>query len=162
MRFNILAIFAAALLYALANAAPLSPSFHTFSTVGQAVVCLYRGGNAKTPINKMREQDWKIKDGHVHPSDDKGLSTNMDPKNLGPSLSSWTTLKITHNSRPSMMGWQRVMLFWHTMVHLLLSIMCTRQYKISLGSMKAKSSEYCGKCITFGLEKRLTIISICH
>lgn len=84
MRFNLLAIFTAALLYALTNASPLplkpSMSLRTVANVAR----LYRGGNAKTPVPKMREQDWNIKDGHVHPSDNKGLSTNTNPKNLGP------------------------------------------------------------------------------
>jgi hypothetical protein len=88
MRFNIFAIFAAALLYALTNASPLplrpSVSLRTVAAAAQAAVRLYRNGNAGTPVNKMRAQDWNMKDGHVHPSDDKGLSLNTDPKNLGP------------------------------------------------------------------------------
>jgi hypothetical protein len=115
MRFNIVAIFAAALLYALTNASPLparpsfrtvaiaaqaavrfskiganaktpvnKPSVGTSATVPKAAVLLYRNGNTQTPVSKMRTQDWNMKDGHVHPSDKKGLSTNTNPKNLGP------------------------------------------------------------------------------
>jgi hypothetical protein len=39
-------------------------------------------GNTKTPVPTMREPDWEMRNGHVHPSDEKGLSTNTDPKKL--------------------------------------------------------------------------------
>jgi hypothetical protein len=101
MRFNILAIFAAAILYALTNASPLPqrPTLRKFATVAKAGLHLYRGGNAKTPVAKMREQDWKMKDGHVHPSDKKGLSTNTDPKNLGPGHK-WSLLAAHVKNHP--------------------------------------------------------------
>jgi hypothetical protein len=111
MRFNILAIFAAALLYALTNASPLPqrppfrplpqrPPFRPFANNGgKAGLHLYRNGNAKTPVNKMREQDWKMKDGLVHPSTTQGLSLDKDPKKLGPGHK-WSLLRKDVKNHP--------------------------------------------------------------
>ena len=95
MRFTAVAVLVSTTLCAVVTATPVPQTK------------LYRNGNAGTAVPKLREQDFKVENGQVHPSDKKGLSTNKDPNALKKDSHLWSvdskhldnhpTLKAVHD-----------------------------------------------------------------
>ena len=95
MRFTAVAVLVSTTLCAVVSATPVPQTK------------LYRNGNASTPVSKLREKDFKVENGQVHPSDKHGLSTNKDPNALDKHSHLWSvdskhldnhpTLKAVHD-----------------------------------------------------------------